>query len=270
MEYLYFRVESDLAAPFFIGSSVRGAFGVALKDVVCVNPAFRCEGCFAQENCIYYDLFEVKNRFHLYRLDIVLEPKSYSFGLYLFGKLMEKYPYVLSALHRLFSFRGLGAQRVKSDRFKIWCGDRILYEDGRFFRAQLQPKKLYIDKFCPDIKVKFITPLRIKKQGRFARPETLEIKDVLVSIAKKLSFYNEESVRFGEIPKMKRKDLRFLDLTRYSNRQKTKMRIGGLLGEMELQGVNEDVYRLLKAGEIVGVGKLGTFGLGKIEVEDLV
>jgi len=47
------------------------------------------------------------------------------------------------------------------------------------------------------------------------------------------------------------------------------MRIGGVVGEMVLEGVDERAYRLFRVAEILGVGKLGTFGLGKIKVEDL-
>ncbi|NPA63687.1 MAG: CRISPR system precrRNA processing endoribonuclease RAMP protein Cas6 [Epsilonproteobacteria bacterium] len=63
--------------------------------------------------------------------------------------------------------------------------------------------------------------------------------------------------------------MRFVDLQRYSTRQRTKMRIGGVVGEMVLEGVDERAYRLFRVAEILGVGKLGTFGLGKIKVEDL-
>jgi len=269
LDFIKLDIKSDIKAPFFIGSSVRGGLGAALKSVVCVNPTFECEGCFGQESCIYYDLYEKKNRFHLFRLDIELNPSTYNFGLYLFGSLMERYPYIVSALHKLFTHKGLGAQRATTQNFEISAQGEALYKDGRFYNVAVKPKNLQIDNYCPDIRVKFVTPLRIKKHGRLARPENLEIKDVLVSIAKKETFYEGDDVRFGELPRVKREDVRFLDLTRYSNRQKTKMKIGGVVGEMELEGVSEDIYRLLKVGEVVGVGKLGTFGLGKIEVEEM-
>nr|WP_255531416.1 CRISPR system precrRNA processing endoribonuclease RAMP protein Cas6 [Nitratiruptor sp. YY09-18] len=72
-----------------------------------------------------------------------------------------------------------------------------------------------------------------------------------------------------KFPKVVKKDLKFMDFSRYSNRQKTKMKVGGIVGEIVVDGLDKQTYELLKYGEIVGVGKLGSFGLGKIEVEDL-
>ncbi len=54
------------------------------------------------------------------------------------------------------------------------------------------------------------------------------------------------------------------DWERYSNRQQTKMVFGGLLGTLDLEG---DLASLLRAAEILHVGKGATFGLGRIAVE---
>jgi CRISPR/Cas system endoribonuclease Cas6 (RAMP superfamily) len=48
------------------------------------------------------------------------------------------------------------------------------------------------------------------------------------------------------------------------------MKIGGIVGELVVKNLSPLSYRLLRYGEISGVGKLSTFGLGKIKVEDLV
>jgi len=98
--------------PPFLGSMLRGGFGASLKDVVCINPKFECEGCFAADNCLYYQFFEAKNRFHDFRLDFDLYPKRLQFGLYLFNEATQKYPYVLSALHRMIERRGLGGRSI--------------------------------------------------------------------------------------------------------------------------------------------------------------
>ena len=63
------------------------------------------------------------------------------------------------------------------------------------------------------------------------------------------------------------KNLKFIELTRYSNRQKTKMQLGGIIGEMKIVNLNKECYEVLKLGEILGVGKSCAFGLGKIVVE---
>jgi len=74
---------------------------------------------------------------------------------------------------------------------------------------------------------------------------------------------------FLNIPKVIKKDLKMVDFTRYSNRQRKKLKIGGIVGEMIIEGLTFQTYQLLKYGEISGVGKLNSFGLGKIELEDI-
>ena len=270
MRYLDIQVAvegSDF--PPFIGSMLRGAFGASLKDVVCINPSFECNGCFGADNCLYYDFFETKKRFHHYRLDIGLYTKDLRFGIYLFNEASEKYPYILSALHRMLTQKGLGRDRKKYAIESIAINGKGVFEAGEFKQIHIEPKNFKIDNFCRKVTLQLVTPLRIKREGRFVRADNLDIKDILVSIYKKRYFYDGECERIEQFPKVSQKALSMVDFTRYSNRQKTKMKIGGIVGEMVVEDLAPQTYELLKFGEIVGVGKLGTFGLGKIVVEDL-
>ena len=45
------------------------------------------------------------------------------------------------------------------------------------------------------------------------------------------------------------------------------MNMDGLIGDIELKNIDEKSYKLLKLGEIIGVGKQVTFGFGCIEVK---
>ena len=72
MEYSKITIKSDFILPYrFIGSTIRGAFGVGLKRVVCINPSKICRDCFAKEGCLFYDFFEKQNP--KYRLNIEIE-----------------------------------------------------------------------------------------------------------------------------------------------------------------------------------------------------
>ena len=255
--------------PPFIGSMLRGAFGASLKDVVCINPSFKCDGCFGAGNCLYYDFFEAKKRFHSFRLDIGLYPKDLRFGIYLFNEASKKYPYILSALHRMLTQKGLGKDRKKYAIDSITIDGKRVYEAGEFKQMQIEPKNFKIDNFCRKVKLQLVTPLRIKREGRFVKADNLDMKDILVSIYKKRLFYDGECERIEQFPRVSHKALLMIDFTRYSNRQKTKMKIGGIIGEMVVEGLSPQTYEMLRFGEIAGVGKLGTFGLGKIVVKDL-
>ncbi len=58
-----------------MGSTLRGAFGYALKRIICINPSFRCDSCFTKDECLYYDFYEQNNSFHKYRFEIELGSK---------------------------------------------------------------------------------------------------------------------------------------------------------------------------------------------------
>jgi len=260
---------------YFTGSMFRGALGYALKKVVCINPSYVCEGCFAKENCLYYQLYEQKNVAHNYRLDIELGRDDYSFGLYLFNSACEKLPYVLSAIHQMLTEQGLGRDKEKITEFTIKVDGEEVY-DGKEFRSfdfiEQNSKSPQLDNFCPNIKIKLKTPLRIKKSNRFLRDD-VDIEDILRSIYQREQeiFYGNKAYRLEYKPNYLRtlKMLKHQELLRKSNRQKTKMNMDGVVGEIAVRGIDEQSYRLLKLGEIIGVGKQTVMGLGGIEVEGI-
>ena len=47
------------------------------------------------------------------------------------------------------------------------------------------------------------------------------------------------------------------------------MRLGGMMGEIEIDNLSQECYNVLKLGELIGVGKQSVFGLGKIKVEEI-
>jgi hypothetical protein len=64
-----------------------------------------------------------------------------------------------------------------------------------------------------------------------------------------------------------RSTLRWWDLERYTDRQDTKLRVGGLIGEVEYEGrVIEEFMPLIVAGELLGVGTGTSLGLGRYQI----
>ncbi|NPA27932.1 MAG: CRISPR system precrRNA processing endoribonuclease RAMP protein Cas6 [Epsilonproteobacteria bacterium] len=271
MQYLKFYIESNIKALPFIGSMIRGALGSSLKSVVCINPSYECQTCFASNNCLYYEFYEEKNRFLNYRLDFRLNQKNIEFKYILFNEAISKYPYIISAIEKMFTQKGVGKDRVTTDNFKIFYEDKIIYENGKFNNIKITPKEFVETKKAPSIvKLNLVTPLRLKRDGRFLKPDTLDIKDILLSIIGKKAFFEKASKEHIEqFPTVAMKNLNFIDFSRYSNRQKKKLKIGGIIGEMVINNLTPQTYNLLRYGEISGVGKLNSFGLGKIELENL-
>jgi len=230
----------------FIGSKIRGILGYALKDEVCINPTLICKNCFASRECIFYKFYEQENIVHNYRLDFKLDSDKYKFSLFLFGDTQK---------HKNSISRAI----IKSlKEYK-----QVAFKEKR--------KTLKSKKHSKIIRLEFLTPLRIKKQNKFATKD-IELLDILLSIYKRnleLQKLPYSKIYIKKDYKIVSKNLRYQALTRRSNKQNTKMNLGGLMGEIVLMDISKEVYDLLKLGEVIGVGKSTVFGLGKIKVEDI-
>jgi CRISPR-associated endoribonuclease Cas6 len=66
--------------------------------------------------------------------------------------------------------------------------------------------------------------------------------------------------------KVKEKNLRWYDWSRYSGRQETRIKMGGFAGDISFEGDIEPFMPLIKSGEVLHVGKGTGFGLGKYEI----
>jgi len=250
----------------FIGSTLRGAFGVSLKKVVCINPSFDCQECFAKDSCLYYDFYEEKNRAHQYRFDFTLNPKTYDFSLYLFEDATDKLPYVVSAIHKMLTEQGLGVDRKRFEIERIECNNKPIYKEGTFNLKDIQKEEFQPKVTSDKITLKFLTPLRMKYQGKLLNKKPpLEI--LLYSIQNRLNeIKNLPKTKLTFTPEYKegKHRIKFTDQTRRSNRQKTKLQIGGITGEIEYEAIDEKSLILLELGEILGLGKQTVFGMGKI------
>ncbi len=230
----------------FIGSKIRGILGYSLKDEVCINPTLICKDCFALNECIFYKFYEQENIAHDYRLDFKLFSEKYKFSLLLFGN----------------------TQKQKDSVSKAMLNALNKHKHIEFKEKQ---KTLKYKNYSKIIKIEFLTPLRIKKQNRFATKD-IELLDILLSIHKRdldLQKLPYKKIFIKKDYKTVSKNLRYQEITRKSNKQNTKMNLGGLMGEMVISNVSKEVYDLLKLGEVIGVGKSTVFGLGKIKVENI-
>jgi CRISPR-associated endoribonuclease Cas6 len=270
--YIEVKINTNEKPSYFIGSMIRGAMGYALKKVTCINPSYKCEGCFTAKDCLYHKFYEEKNSLHNYRYEIELGNGKFDFGLYLFNDTTQGLPYVLSALHKTLTENGLTKNDYRFNDFTMTVNGQEVYDRKTFKSLDIEPKVFKIDSFCPNVKVKLLTPLRIKKQNRFLR-DNVELEDILRSIYQREQelVYGKKAFVLEYKPRSTAtvKALQHKSLTRNSNRQRQSMKMDGIVGELAVMGIDEESYRLLKLGEIIGVGKQTVMGLGRIQIEDL-
>lgn len=269
---LTIKINSGEKPPYFVGSQLRGAFGYALKKVTCINPKYNCIDCFATTSCLYYEFYEERNTYHKFRFDFNLALEKYEFNFYLFDSAVEKLPYILSAFINMLKENGLGKDKIKFDDFDIFINDELATNKGNITIPKDYIKIFEINSLAKNIQIEFETPLRIKKENRFLRDDEIELSTLINSTyQRQMKLLNRDFKKFpyqiqGDIIE---KNLRYKELTRASNRQKTTMNIGGLIGTMTIKNINKECYEVLKLAELLAIGKQTVFGLGKIKVKEI-
>jgi hypothetical protein len=243
-----------------------------MKQIVCINPSYACEGCFAAKECLYYRFYEEKNVFHSYRFDIEIQPKNYDFSFYLFENAISSLPYVLSAIRKAVEEQGFGRERKTMKLKQIAIFNNIVYNAKEFQPLHdIKANELKIDNYCPNVEIEFTMPLRIKQNNKFAK-ESIALHTLINNIHSRYrALKGLEPMRLdyrveGQIVNS---NLKFVEMQRYSNRQKKGMSMGGLKGSIKIEGVDMKSYEYLKIGEIIGAGKQTVFGLGSYKLKEL-
>lgn len=218
-----------------------------------------------------------------------------TFGLLLMGRAIEYLPYIVFAVSEM-ARNGLGVDRSRFELNSVTSikdGKRqTIYtnETGRISASDIESeglKQLITSRLeeyeamgisrHSSIALKFLTPTRIRIDGGLQSSMNF---DVLVrSLLRRVSLLsavhgssrmevdfrglisNAAQIETG------RSSLKWYDWERYSNRQQTKMNLGGFIGEIEYTGeAIEEFLPLIAAGEILHVGAGTGFGLGRYEV----
>ena len=282
--------DSDVRLDPFTGSAWRGLLGHGLKDLVCVTGLADCRQCSLFGRCLYARLFETpaasvgehQVRYatpsHPFVLRVPLKGdtwvprgRRFGFSIVLFGDGETTIPYLREALVRA-GRRGIapGAQRFS-------LADMVRMDAGNGCVAADTPVAEPVSEST--LAISFETPLRIKHRGRFVAPDVFSAEIFVTALLRRcqaLASY------FGAAPAasargviespsglvLESQALRWVDLERYSSRQRTRMQIGGVVGQAVIGGHALPRLRgLILAGQHYHVGKLTSMGLGRYTVD---
>jgi len=157
---------------------------------------------------------------------------------------------------------GRHKERVQIARMSV--GERLVYDGEKFLSLEdIEPSELTLTSFETEARLHFRLPLRIKRENRLAKD--LHLPTFIAGIHNRLrQLKGLEPKKLGYMVRgdVLQSNLRHLDLYRYSNRQRSRMKLGGLIGDLRLGGLDKQSWYYLKAGEILGAGKQTVFGLG--------
>jgi hypothetical protein len=299
---LVFAATERVSLPPFLGSTLRGAFGAAFKAQSCRRTETECERRCADPACRYGSVFEPRRQTAKGGIEELppayvirslpatagraLETGDvFHFELLLFG------PAVHSALAIREAFflagqGGLGVRRVPFllPRSEVWTeNDEWRFPpftdaDERTLAAAAVPlfetvsRRLSAFTTSDALQMSFLTPLRIRAAGKFredlpfpiiVRAAANRIDELARAYGAPAGLMNRVAERDWTTVRTERDALRVTDRERHSNRQETKMRLGGLTGDIRYRGTGvRDALPLLIAGEAMHVGSSTSFGLG--------
>lgn len=274
---LVFTAVTRVELQAFAGSTWRGAFGHALKRSCCVMRMRPCEGCALEHACVYPTVFEARpgpeaERMRLYPhvpqpyvlrpvtpTPCTLEPgETFSLEVVLVGRARPHVAYVVRALERAAA-HGVGRGR------------------GRLELTELTPLAVPDPEPPPDrVRLTLETPLRLVADGQVMSPRRFAPATFLMALVRRVSmlaYFHEGreldldfralKAAAGDV-RLEGAALRFLDQVRRSGRQQRTIRMGGLVGHVDLDLTTAAPFApLLAVGQWVHVGKGATMGLGR-------
>jgi hypothetical protein len=207
------------------------------------------------------------------------------FGMTLLGRARKHMPYYVHAIMEM-ARAGLGSprQRFRLARAEILTpnGALNLYEaDTGFLRhppappTRLAPRDLSTHR----VAVRFTAPARLELRDDLVYP--IEFHHLIRALLQRLRALDagyglldgiELPGHLAEAAQAVRRvedRTRWLDLRRYSTRQRTAMRIGGAVGTVIYESPEgfQPFALLLALGELLHVGKLTSMGFGRMEAD---
>lgn len=293
---LKFKIEllEDSYLPTQKNSALRGGMGSILMSYFCINKG-QCKECLMAENCVVQNIMNPKLEVELpftknantSSPGFVIECLDYrneykkgdiiKFDLLIFAKTLNYIPQFIFSFDKLGE-KGFGKNRAKYRLEGIYSNeDKMIFKDGVFYKENLEILKLnnYIigrEKEINRIKsIQFITPFRFMKNNKLV--DDIDFKDFIISLQRRISILNAlegrvvNNFQMDILGELIEKDIYWTEFKRYSSRQKSPMKLGGIKGRIIFSDEINNYKDLVIAGELTHIGKNTSFGLGKYVIE---
>ena len=292
----------DAILPPYKGSTFRGVFGHALKEVTCALKRQQCPTCLLRRQCVYTQVFEPPPDLqprgsppppHPFVIEPSLDSRTnlppgehFDFTLLLFGPANQYLPYFVYAFEemgRIGIGRKLEGRRARFHLLTVTSPTAgLLYSQEDKTLSPGGAEALNLDEIeTPNLslgrlRLALRTPLRLKFQNHLQAdlPFHLLVRAALRRVSTLLKHFGAGEppldykgliARAQEV-EVVRSSLRWFDWQRYSQRQDQAMLMGGLVGSIAYRGKLGEYLPILRFAEKVHLGKNTTFGLGMIRL----
>ena len=299
---LKFELEPEQALDKFnfLGSTLRGGFGYMFKRTVCgLKQQKECSSCMLYHTCIYATIFEspvpdnanIMSKYTNCPHPFVFSIDHYNnnestliFNTRIIGKIKNYIPYFVYAIRELGK-NGLGKNKINYRIKKVYDSNQTLYyENDQWSKPESYQiidqayinNKIASSSFGDTLTLKFITPSRVKYNGELQ--DKVEFHLLIRTLLRRISmlsyFYTDTQLKldFKNIISQAEKiityssDLKWVDKSRYSTRQRHRMKLGGVVGTVTYKGDFSLFLPLILWGEYLHIGKGTSFGLGKYKL----
>ncbi len=295
---LSFDAPARRTAPAFAGNAWRGAFGHALRAGACLTGAAQCTGCARKPQCAYAYVFDTPpppdacsmrlypNAPHPFVLRELPLPavRGAELMLTVIGRAHRLLPLMVQSLRQAAAgAHGIAGQQLelRAIRQESALGradwQRIDYGHGAFTALPVSP---HVAPAAPDgaVRLQWITPLRVKKEGRSVAASALGFGDVFGALMRRVSmlctFHGGAPLQapFAELAALSRQvrmrcEWAPVTQRRFSNRQHQAMPMDGVIGWMEIDAADaRPFWPFLWLGQYVHAGSAATMGLGCYDI----
>lgn len=279
---IQFKALTAMQLPDYAGSTLRGAFGHALKSIACLT-AQRNKGickCNPIESCLYRQLFdptkrELKTQERVQDIPppFIIEAHGLP-GLLKSGQVAKFYMVLIGEMaHQQLMMIQFAWQRALAIGFGTQLSNGGIQAELQSFSICDHPKLLIAPQ--SSCRLSLVTHARLQHQGNFLKVENFDVKTFCWAIFRRYltiaEIYSDLTVNdalkqkiFKDIQLVDGKfDVEWVKWSRYSNRQKQRMDLDGLRGTIELTGLSDELYYYLYLGQWLHTGKGCVFGLGQ-------
>ncbi|MDY6822360.1 MAG: CRISPR system precrRNA processing endoribonuclease RAMP protein Cas6 [Thermodesulfobacteriota bacterium] len=199
--------EEDAVLPAYKGSTLRGVFGGALKQVTCALKQQTCEDCLLNQKCLYplifkTDIIDFQDRRKVKGPPppppMVIEPPEtpqtafskgdrLTFSLLLFGEVNARLPYFVYAFEqtgRMGIGKKINGKRAGFSLESVAAGGRVIYSPstGRLDTTDTvtdlpcaAPAEEAENDECRELTLRLETPLRVKHKNRLAAALSFDV-----------------------------------------------------------------------------------------------
>lgn len=294
--HFLFRVLTSIKLPDYAGSTLRGAFGRALRRTACMTRMRECHECPLRKTCPYTNLFEPcppenhpLQKFSQIPVPYIIEPEGWgsrvyqpgetlNFAMVLIGTAIQQLPLVAYSWQRAFQ-HDVGHGTAELQDIQLEKGD----ERQSIYNAESQKilphdATLLLEPITGNTaRLLIYTPLRLQENGRALPPSEVTARRLLMALVRRISLLQEfymgrnSTVDFSGLSAQAEQAISSLQLTwqnwtRYSSRQHQKMHLGGVIGEWQLDHLTPELLMYLNLGQWLHIGKNAAFGLGKYQL----